>query len=413
MRFSYWFSRRLRLGKSASNSSATGTVIAVAGVSLSIVVMMLSLAIVSGFKNEIEQKVLGFDNAITILPSYNYDLGESSPYIIFDDSLSNSLGNIIPEGKLVETSRHHAILKTDSDFIAVQCIAYGEGHSWVFEQNNLVSGNFKPVDDNIVISSTMANMLGIDLNNRPFLYFFVNGQPKARRATIDGIYNSNFGDYDKSVVYVSLSMLQGLESESNAVTGIAIENVGENIEEIVAKSESVQQSLVNSYRKGEIDAIYPVTNVTEQGAIFFSWLGLLDTNVVVIIVLMSFVAAFTLISSLFIMILDRISTIGILRSLGLSKARVSRIFVLVAMKIVGLGMLIGNIVGIGIILIQSHTHIFPMDPEMYYLDSVPFNISWQSILLLNICVAVGSWLILILPSRLAARIDPASTMRFE
>ena len=164
---------------------------------------------------------------------------------------------------------------------------------------------------------------------------------------------------------------------------------------------------------GALTRVYRTSDITQTGALYLNWLDLLDTNVVVIFILMLCVAAFTLVSSLFIIILDRVTTIGILRSIGASRSLVSGIFVNIAMKLVGTGLLIGNILGIGLILIQSATHAVPLDPQMYYLSYVPVEINWLWLLLLNVGVGCGAWLILILPARLAARIDPASAMRYE
>ena len=414
MRFDYWFSRRLRFGRSAKASTSTGVVIAVAGVALALMVMELILAVVAGFKHEIERKVVGFDAAITVLPPYDYNEGAVDSEMIFTDSLAKALKEIVPEARPVESLRRHAILKTDSDFIAIECVAFGEGHDASFEKGNITRGAYANRGDSIIISETMARQLGIDTCARPFLYFFVNGQAKARRATVAGIYNSNFGEYDKSIVYAPMLLLQSVGDNRRAVSAVALEEIEtQNTDEIKSRSQELQQELIERYRTGQLDAVYPVTNVAERGALFFSWLDLLDTNVVVIFILMVCVAAFTLISSLFIIILDRVATIGLLRSLGASRSTVSGIFVNVAMRIVGLGMLIGNVVAIGIILLQQSTHIMPLNPEMYYLDSVPVELSWTAVVALNAGVAIGAWLILILPARLAARIDPATTMRYE
>ena len=141
--------------------------------------------------------------------------------------------------------------------------------------------------------------------------------------------------------------------------------------------------MLEAYSRGEISGVYPVNNVYNSGALFFSWLDLLDTNVVVIFILMICVATFTLISSLFIIILDRVPTIGLLRAIGATRRQVSRIFVYTALRLVGLGMIIGNVLAIGLMLIQNATHFLPLDPHMYYLAYVPFEINRISILALN------------------------------
>jgi lipoprotein-releasing system permease protein len=147
--------------------------------------------------------------------------------------------------------------------------------------------------------------------------------------------------------------------------------------------------------------------------VYLNWMQLLDTNVVVIFALMCAVAGITLISSLFILILNSISTIGILRSIGATKRSVRSIFLLVAMRLVGLGMIFGNVFALALMWLQKTYHFMPLDPEMYYLTSVPVAFNWIGIILINVGVAIFAWLILVLPARFASSISPAKTMRYE
>lgn len=417
MKFNYWFSQRIRLRKGAPASTSTGVVIAVAGVALALMVMELSLAVVAGFKHEIERKVLGFDAPVTVNPAYDYHTGLSDDEMRLSDTLAGIVKATVPEAVTVPVFRRHAILKTDTDFMAVECLARGSGHDDSFERGNMIEGSWpdfagENADDSIVISEPMAAKLNVATGDRIFMYFFVDNAPKARRAYISGLYRSNFGEYDNSIIHTSLGLMQGLgDGGRDTATGVALEGISRD--RIEAAAERLQSALLDAYREGRIGEVYPVDNIFHTGAIFFSWLDLLDTNVVVIFILMVCVAAFTLISSLFIIILDRVSTIGVLRALGATRGQVSAVFVNVALRLVGLGMLAGNAVALGIIALQDATHFLPLDPQMYYLSHVPFEISLPAILLLNAGVGAGAWLLLILPARLAARIDPAATMRYE
>lgn len=417
MNFSYWFSKKIRVGRGAATSSSTGAVIAVAGVALAVMVMELTLAVVAGFKHQIERKLMGFESAVTIMPPYDYDREEVLPQMHLTDSLISLIKQSVPGAIPVGVASRQAIVKTDSDFIAVQCVAYDDNHNCDFERSNLTVGKqdvFPLRADSIVISSTMARKMKLDTASRPFVYFFVNDRPVVRRATVGAIYNSNFSDYDNTVMYAPMSMMQSLTDDSAAIMSVAVENLGEcSADKIESISDELQSRIVEHYRTGRLSEVYLVTNVLERGATFYSWLGLLDTNVVVIFILMVCVAAFTLISSLFIIILDCVGTIGILRSLGTTGNVVSRIFIYVVFRLVGLGMIIGNVVALGIIAVQNKTHFLPLNPEMYYLDSVPFELTWQAVVILNICVLAGAWLILVLPARMASRISPDTIMRYE
>ena len=223
MRFTQWFSRRMPLRKGASDSTSTGVVIAVAGVALALMVMELTLAVVAGFKHEIERKVMGFDGTVTVLPPYDYELGEVAPEMEFTDDLARVIARTFPEdARIVEQMRRHAILKTDSDFIAVECVAYGEGHSLDFERGNIVRGVYPSDETDIMISERMARQLGLDTASRAYLYYIIDGQPKVRRGTVSGVYNSNFGEYDATVVYTGLPMLQGVGNNHAAIGSVGI-----------------------------------------------------------------------------------------------------------------------------------------------------------------------------------------------
>ena len=416
MNFSYWFSNRLRLRRNTPASTITGAVIAVTGVALALMVMELSLAVTSGFKHEIERKVFGFDAPITVLPAYDYNTATSDIQLRLTDTLSAVISSALTEAIQVPVFNRHTILKTDNDFMAVECKSYGALHDDSFERSNMIAGSWPDFNtpagaDSIVISSVMADKLGIGIGNRIFMYFFFDNTPKARRAIVAGTYRSNFGEYDNSIIYAPIDMMRRLGSDSISATGIAIEGIPE--QDITACAEHLQEVLLTAYRSGQLAEAYPVTDILNTGAAFFNWLDLLDTNVVVIFILMIAVAAFTLISSLFIIILDRVTTIGILRSLGASGKSVRHIFTFVALRLVGLGLIIGNTLSIGLIYLQQSTHILKLDPDMYYLDFVPLELNWSAILTLNICTAAGAWLILIMPARLAAHVDPASAMRYE
>jgi len=416
MNFSYWFAKRLRLRHGAPASTATGAVIAVTGVALALMVMELCLAVTAGFKHEIERKVLGFDAPVSVLPAYDSNTATSDTELRCTDSLTAVIADAVPDAVQIPVFRRHSILKTDNDFMAVQCLARGAGHDESFERENMVSGSWPDFNsmaeaDSIVISTVMAGKLGLNVGDKTLMYFFVDDRPKVRRAYICGIYKSNFGEYDNSIVYAPLDMMRRLGNDSVSATSIALEGIEkEHIDEVAGR---LQNELLNAFSTGRLKQTYPVTDILTSGAVFFNWLDLLDTNVIVIFILMIAVAAFTLISSLFIIILDRVQAIGILRSLGATGHTVSRVFVFVALRLVGIGMIIGNALSLGIIVMQNVTHLLCLDPDMYYIDYVPFELNWTSVVLLNIGTAVVAWLILILPARIAVRVDPASTMRYE
>ena len=246
------------------------------------------------------------------------------------------------------------------------------------------------------------------------MLYFVNdgGDIRARRARVVALFESRIEERDKNTAYASMEMLRAVSGLGEG-WGTQLEIRGVGVDSAAVAAGRLQDAIVAEWQYGGIDKLYPVDNVARSGAVYLNWLDLLDTNVVVIFILMLLVAASTLVAGLFIIVLEHISTIGVLRSLGASKAMVRRVFVAVSMRLVGYGMIAGNAVGLGLLVVQKYTRIMPLDPEMYYIDHVPVAMNPWMLLLLNIGVALAAWLILVLPSRIAAKVDPAQTMRYE
>jgi lipoprotein-releasing system permease protein len=419
MNYTFWISQRLRLSGAKGSSSRVGVVIAVTGVALALIIMEFTLAIVLGFKHQIQRKLIGFDSQVTVMAPYDYITATSKPYFELTDTLSDLLKHEMPWAKSSLTLRQPGMIKTDDNFAGVFFIGRDANHDCSFEKGNIVDGEWpdfsaEESQNKVVISSTTAKALNLNVGDRIFGCYFVNDAVKSRRYEISGIYESNFGEYDATVVYASLETLQGVaDLESNQGTALEIKSVSTEADVITAEADRLQDVLVNAYQKGTISEVYPVTNIVKTGAVYFNWLQLLDTNVVVIFILMLCVAGFTLISSLFIIILERIRTIGILRSLGASKRSIRHVFIHIALRLVGMGLVIGNVVGIGLLYIQESTGILPLDPQMYYLNSVPVEINPLSFILLNVGIVIVSWLILILPSHVASSVDPSKSMRYE
>lgn len=410
MNISYWIAGRIKVGGTGSGSTV-GAVIAVAGVALALMIIEFTLAIVVGFKDGIRDKLIGFDAEISVYGPYDPYTGKQDEFVRTSPELYSEIEHILPEASRRLVIRQPGLLKTDSDFEGVIFFGQSADSDYDFEKGNIVEGVWPDysVDscrNDIVISKYTGDALGLSVGDKVYSTFIINDDIKLRRHRIAGIYSSNFGEYDHTVVYSSLGSLQsvcGLDSLSGSridIRGIGFDDIGDD-------SHRLQEMLVDAVALGRLEQYHPVQSVLETGAVYFSWLSLLNTNVIVVFVLMIFVAGFTLISSLFILILDRVRMIGVLRSIGASKQTVSRIFIFLALRLVGLGMIIGNILGIGLLLIQKTTGLIRLDPEMYYLNSVPVEIVPWEMMAVNAGVIIVAWLILILPARLASTIDPA------
>lgn len=396
---------------------ATGIVIAVTGIAIAVVIMEFTLAIVLGFRNQITERVVGFEGKLWVLPDYNYDLVSSSATLVADSVLLSTIKEQYPDSRTFMRFSQPGIIKTENDYSGIYFTGEEIEKAASFEEEYLIEGEYPDFGNDanankVVISGYTSKKLGLHSGDKVNACFFVNDAIKTRRLDVAGVYETGFSDYDQTVAFASISTLRKIaDADSTSGTRLIIDvPYSPALEE---EARTLQEVLVEKYRNEETDKLYPVDNVRHAGAIYFNWLELLNTNVVAIIVLMICVAGFTLISSMFIIILERIPTIGILRSLGSTKRQVRNIFIFMALKIVGIGILIGNALGIGLLYIQGTNHIISLDPEMYYLKYVPVEIDWTNFLLLNVGVLVISWLILILPSRVASSISPAVTMGFE
>ncbi|MCM1451811.1 MAG: hypothetical protein NC102_06105 [Clostridium sp.] len=416
MNFSLWASRKLKLAQS-SGANATGVAIAVAGVSLAIIIMECALAVVLGFKNQITERIVGFDSQVTVSPILDVESGQPKACLRLDSALSGAIGRALPSASYSLKFNLPGILKTEDDFAGAYFVGYGQSHGFEFERGAITEGSFpdffSAADANkIVISKAMANSLGLKVGDQPYAYFFENEAVKQRRLEVGAIYETGFSDYDKTIAFAPISALQKIAG-TDSISGTAIAVNGLPFNGIEDGAEALQRELIDMYTSEQIEGLYPVDNVIHTGSMFFSWLDLLDTNVVVIFILMACVAGFTLISSMFILILDRIPAIGLFRSLGATKSQVRMVFVNLAMKIIARGIIIGNIIGLVLLSLQSHFKLLKLDPDMYYLPSVPVEINWWWMLWLNLAVVAAGWCILVIPSALAAGISPSQTMRYE
>lgn len=393
---------------------APAVTVAVAAVALSVAVMLASIAIVLGFKQEIRNKLVGFnghisiyvsptspddDNLVTMIPSLKKVL-DDVPFIT-----DYSIQAAIP-----------AILKTDSDFKGVYLKGLNGKTSSDFIANNLVDGDTVDFNDpenknKVVVSNTAARQLNLKCGDKIDTYF-ISDEVRVRRLEIVGIFNSHFDEYDDVMVYGSLPLVQHLgEIQENQGTYVQI--MTDDFDNIADNSLRLQYILNENVAEGTLFRLYRVDNVLNQGMGFFNWLQLLDMNVVVVLVLMMIVGAITLVSGMLILIIDKKRFIGLMKALGAPTSAVRKVFVYLAIRIALRGMLIGNVVMLALIFVQDKTHFLPLDAESYYIDFVPVSISWLPIVALNLGVVVIMYLVLILPSRFVAGISPAETMRYE
>ena len=414
MNLELFIARKIHFSKEGNRQVTPPAVrIAIVGVALGLAVMILSVAIVIGFKKEVRNKVIGFGSHIQITNFDNNNSYETTP-IAVSDSLLQALQEF-PGIKHIEGyATKMGILKTDSDFQGVVLKGIDTDYDWSFFRNNLKEGELLTIDPqktstDVIISRYLSDLLGLKLGDS-ILTYFVQEDVRARKFNIVGIYETGFMDYDKLFVLADIKQIRRLNGwEKDEVSGLEL--LVDDYDKLDQIAEDPYFNLVEKQdRHGNT---YFTRSIKEMNPMIFNWLDVLDVNVVVILILIFAVAGFTMISGLLIIILERTNMIGILKALGENNVSIRKIFLYISFFLIGKGMLWGNVVGIAICLIQSHFRIIKLDPSIYYLDAVPIDLSIVSLILLNIGTLCASMLMMLGPSYLITKIDPAKSIRFE
>ncbi len=419
MLLAHYIGRRLSLKPESRRRSSPGAIIAVSGIALALVIMLLSISVVTGFKKEIRDKVVGFNAQITIYPSDSFSDTQYTSGICLSDDIEALIREAIPEAETALMIRQPAVFKTDDAFQGIILKGIPAGSDADFIRQNITSGTMPKgmtwmsdsVKNSVIISRHTADALRLKPGDRINTHFLLDNNLRTRRLDVAAIYDTHFSDFDNLFAFVPIGFLQQF-NKLDSLTGSAIEIRGIDQSQIRQAAESLDRTL-NFTEYGNIRPAYSISNVEESNALYFNWLELLDTNVAVIITLMTVVSAFTLISSLFIIILERVYMIGLFKALGATDRLIRSIFIYLTERLVIRGMIIGNIIGIATIIIQHHFHILKLDPEAYYLNFVPMELNWLHVVVLNLGVLIISCAVLLIPSSAIARMSPANTIRYE
>jgi lipoprotein-releasing system permease protein len=387
--------------------------IATIGVAIGLAVMIVSVSVVLGFKHTIRDKAIGFGSHITVA-EFSTINGINQYPICMDDSMVNLLRKINGVKHVQRFAMTQGILKTENDFLGVMFKGVDEQFDTTFVHQYLVEGTIPTFSgtsskQQILISKLMADKLQLHAGQSVYAYF-INNNVRARKFTIAGIYQTNLKKYDEVICFTDLYTAVKINGwEPDQATGAELTV---NDFEKIDQTEETIIALVNR-TKDKYHHTYSSATVQESNPQIFSWLNLLDLNVWIILVLMICVAGFTMISGLLIIILERTNMIGVLKALGSRNKAIRHTFLWFAVFIIGKGMLWGNILGIGVTLLQKFTGLIKLDPATYYVDTVPVEINLPMLLLINVCTLIVSVFVLIAPSYLISHIHPAKSMRYE
>ncbi len=417
MNIEHFIAKRILSGSGASNQLSRPIVrISVLGITLGLAAMILSVAIVTGFQNEIKAKLIGFNSHIQITNYDNNVSAEPKPITKIQPFLQQIKNN--PEIRHIEVyATKNGIVKTKTDNEGILLKGIDKDYDWDFLNKNFVAGKGFDIGDtvskNIVISKYLSDKLNLKLKDKMIIYFIVDRfdslgvktrtETSAKDFYISGIYETGLEDVDKTLVLTDIRRIQKMNGwREDEVAGFEIaikdykiiDEIGYDIDALIG------QGLV-------------AMTIKQTNPSIFGWLDMMDINVILILVMMIIVAGINMISALLILILERTNMIGILKAMGAKNSSVQKIFLYNAVYLIGKGLLWGNIVGISIALIQEHFGIFTLDAKIYYISQIPIDLSIFNIVLLNLGTMLCCLIMLIVPSFIIAKITPIKAIRYS
>jgi lipoprotein-releasing system permease protein len=421
--------RRLSGEKSAGSAglggglSSASNVIAIVSVALSVFVMILAVAISDGFKKEIREKAVGYSGDMIICAKAADITDWKSPLQNTDFSKLFSRFGEIKRADAV--NYRFGLLKTSSEIQGVLFKGVRSGYDKTFFAEHLVegqlpnflSGNSQQISNEILVSRRLSDILGYKVGGKVTAYF-IGTDIKVRRFVISGLYDAQLEELDKITVLVDASQVAVLNGwTENEVSGyeIRINAVGDK--EYPRRLQLIKNKLEEAIEEGksysDVEQGVSVVPVTESSQVLFDWLRLLDMNVIIIIGLMIAVAGFNMVSGILIILFERTSAIGLLKSLGMRSSDIIIVFLYKASGIVLKGLLIGNILAAAFCLLESKYGFVTLNPENYFVKYVPVSISPVTFLLIDAIAFISIMMILLIPSHFISRVSPAKTLKFD
>ena len=379
--------------------------VALGGIVIGVMVMIVAICVVVGFKQEIQRKVAGFGSHIQVVNFDNNATYELQPVEVSDSLLQKLRG--LPYVKQVSTfASKPGILKTDSAF---QGIIFKGTDYWDYFAENLVEGELPSAKNEVLVSTVLADQLHLTVGDA-ILCYFVQEDLRVRKLYVSGLYNTCMSEMDRLFVLGNIDLVRQLNQWKNSQSS-GVELLVDDLKYLQEVADRVYFATVG--RLDEAGNAFYTQTLEQLNPQIFGWLDLLDMNVVIIIVLMLCVSGFSIITGLIILILESITLIGTLKALGANNRFVRRIFIYEAILLVGKGMLWGNILGLGIVALQYFTQAIPLDAAVYYVSYVPMAFPWGWLVALNIGVLLVAWVIMLAPSAIVSQISPARVMHFE
>ncbi len=414
MNLPYFIAHRIIKGRREGTSfSRPVNVIAVIGIAMGLAVMILAVSILTGFKKQIREKVVGFGSNIQIL---NFDSNislETAP--ISDTQSFIQVIKKMPGISHVQVFATKAgIIKTEEEIQGVVLKGVGSDFDWSYFKSNMVDGSVFNVTDTgrtnqVIISKKISDMLGLKTGDT-FSMYFVQDPPRSRKFTVSGIYETSLEEFDKIYVFCDIGHIKRLNGwRDDQVSGFEV--FIDDFDKLNEMTYKIRDAI--GYRMSENETKFKVINIRTKYPQIFDWLNFQDMNVIIIIVLMILVAGFNMISGILILILEKTNMIGVLKALGSENKTIRKVFLYQAAWLIGKGLFWGNLVGIGLALLQLKTGLVTLDPTSYYIKTVPVNLVLSHIIMLNAGTMIAIILMLLIPSQLISRITPVRAIRYD
>ena len=411
MNFEYFIAKRIISAKEYKNSISSPIIkIAILSIVIGFITMLISIASGVGLQNKIYKKVSAFNGDI-IISNFDTNFSDDSqnPIPIIQEfyPIFNSVQGI---QHIQATASKGGVIRTPTEFEGVVVKGVGKDYDWSYFNEFLIDGSLPDysyiLTNEILISKYISNRLNLKVGDKFNTFFFNNDNsklPRSRNFEVSGIYNSGFNEFDEKFVIADIRHIQRLNKWSENEIG--------SYEVFVEEFSQIDQIGKEVYN--EVGSFLDSQTIKERYFSIFKWLELFDFNIVLIIVIMIIVAGINMITALLVLILERTQMIGIIKALGSSNKSIRKIFIYNAMYLVGIGLFWGNVLGIGLLLIQKYFKLIKLDPAIYYVMEAPVYLAIDYILLLNIGTLIVCFSMLLIPSYIISKITPVKAIRFE
>ena len=409
-----FIARRIAASK---GGAGRGVMIRIASLTVGIgmAVMIVSLAVITGFRNEITGKLIGFGAHVQVVNLDGNNSLETNP-IPRNPILEKHLSEIPDFAAAHPFAIEGGILKTDETMQGIMLKGVDRDYDWSFFEQNLREGELPRVGDSlrtkdILISTTLARLMKLKVDDRVEMLFIREGRsPRRDRFKISGLYDSGFEELDKMVIPTDIRNVQRLNGwDSTQITGYEVTT--DAFSQLDRFADEVYDVLVQTDPIGEESLM--AVSIREKFPNLFDWLQAHNVNVAVIITIMLLVALLNMISALLIILLERTRMIGVLKALGMNNRSLQKIFVIRSAFIVLRGMFWGNIAGVALCLLQAQTHLVKLNQSGYFLSSVPIELNWDWWIGLNAGTFILIVALMTVPTLIVSRIRPDVTIRYQ